>query len=87
MENIMGVVLAHGNVEWIVGGLVVFIGLMVLLVKIARGKILSAVMGLSVWYLVFSIHNMSTAGIMTATVAALLFDLFGIPMLRAFRKR
>jgi hypothetical protein len=82
----MSMFLAHGNVEWIVAGFVVFIGLMVFLIKLARGKFFDLMVGVPIWYFVYTLHAGSTAGIMTATLAALLFDLFGMPLLRLFRK-
>lgn len=82
----MSMFLAHGNVEWIVGGLVVFIGLIVFLAKIARGKIFDVLIAAGIWNFVYYIHSGSTAGIMTATFAALLFDIMGMPILRLLRK-
>jgi hypothetical protein len=83
----MGIALFHGDFAWLLGGLVVFIGLMVFMIKIARGHIGSVLISAAVWYFVYSIHAGSNSGIMTATVAALLFDLVGLPMLKLFMKR
>lgn len=82
----MGMFLAHGNVEWIVGGLVVFVGLIVFLAKIARGKFFDVLVAVGIWNFVYMIHSGSNAGIMTATFAALLFDMLGMPILRLLRK-
>jgi hypothetical protein len=82
----MSMFLAHGNVEWIVAGFVVFFGIMVFLSKLFRGKLLDLTFAAAIWYLVFNLHSGSNAGIMTATLAALLFDLFGMPILRLLRK-
>lgn len=79
--------LGHGDFMWIIGGVVVFIGLMAFLVKLARGHIFSTIVSLIVWIFVYKLHGGSTAGIMTATMAALLFDLIGLPLLKAFSKR
>jgi hypothetical protein len=82
----MGVALFHGDFAWIIGGFVAFLGIMVFLIKIARGHIFSFIVGALVWWFVYSLHSGSNSGIMTATLAALLFDLVGIPILKlAFR--
>jgi hypothetical protein len=83
----MGIALFHGDFAWVLGGLVVFIGLMVFLIRLSRGHILSSILSMTVWYVVYSLHSGSNTGIMTATLAALLFDMIGIPMLKAFRPR
>lgn len=83
----MPVFLAHGDFAWILGGLVVFVGLMIFLIKLARGHILSTMLSALVWFFVYSLHRGSNTGIMTATLAALLFDLIGYPLLRLFMKR
>jgi hypothetical protein len=83
----MGIALFHGDFAWLLGGLVVFVGLMVFLIKLARGHILSVILSLIVWVFVYKLHAGSASGIMTATMAALLFDMFGLPLLRLFRKR
>lgn len=82
----MNLFLAHGNVEWIAGGLIAFIGIMVFIFHIVRGHVLHVVLSAMVWFFVFSMHKGSTAGIMTATLAALLFDVFGIPLIKLFMK-
>ncbi len=84
-ETFMNMFLAHGNVEWIVAGFVVFIGLMIFIFKIIRFKVLDVLVGSTIWYFVYSLHSGSTAGIMTATLAALLFDLLGMPLIRLVR--
>lgn len=83
----MNVLLAHGNVEWMMGGVVAFLGIMFFMVKIARGKLASAFFSALVWVFVFSLHKGSYAGIMTATLAALLFDIFGLPFMKYMAKR
>lgn len=83
----MPVFLAHGDFAWILGGVVVFIGLMVFLIKLVRGHLLSTVLSLVIWLLVYSLHHGSNVGIMTATLAALLFDFIGYPLLRLFFRR
>ncbi len=83
----MTMFLAHGDFAWIMSGLVVFTGLMVLFIKVARGKIVSVVLSSIVWYFVYKLHGGSTTGIMTATFAALLFDLIGLSILKLFMKR
>lgn len=82
----MSMFLAHGNVEWIVAGFVVFLGIMVFLFKVVRLKLVDLMFAVPIWYFVYNLHSGSTAGIMTATLAALLFDVFGMPLLRLLRK-
>lgn len=77
----------HSSMEWIMAGAVVFTGLMVFGIHIIRGHILSVILGAVVWFFVYSLHKGSTAGIMTATLAALLFDLFGLPILKLFMRK
>ena len=83
----MGVLLAHGSFDWMVGGFVVFAGLMIFLIKVARGHIFSVACSLIVWMFVYKIHNGTNTGIMTATLAALLFDLVGLPLLKLVGRR
>lgn len=77
----------HADFAWILGGLVAFLGIMVFLIKLNRGYYVSTFISACVWYFVYSLHSGSNVGIMTATLAALLFDCVGLPMLRAMRKR
>lgn len=77
----------HSSMEWVMAGVVVFTGLMVFGIHIIRGHILSVILGAVVWFFVYSLHKGSTAGIMTATLAALLFDLFGLPILKLFSRK
>ncbi len=81
------VTLFHGGFEWIMAGMVVFAGLMIFGFHIIKGHILSVIIGAVVWFFVYSLHKGSTTGIMTATLAALLFDLFGLPLLKLFSRR
>ena len=83
----MPIFLAHGDFAWILGGMVVFIGLMVFIIKIARGHIVSTVLSLIVWIFVYKLHGGSNVGIMTATFAALLFDIIGLPLIKLFMRR
>lgn len=81
------ITLLHGSMEWVMAGLVVFTGLMVFMIHVVRGHILSVILGALVWAFVYSLHKGSTAGIMTATLAALLFDMFGLPILKLFMRK
>ena len=83
----MGIALFHGDFAWLLGGMVAFVGIMVFGIKLVRGNVLGVVAGGAVWYFVYTMHAGSNAGIMTATVAALLFDLIGLPILRLFWRR
>lgn len=79
--------LAHAGFEWIIAGTIVFIGLMVFAINVRRGHIVSSLISLAVWVLVYKLHAGSTTGIMTATLAALLFDLIGMRILRLAARR
>lgn len=74
--------LLHSGFEWVFSGFIVFIGLMIFLFKLRKGRMLDVIVGGTVWFFVYSIHGMSTTGIMSATFAALLFDLIGMRILR-----
>jgi len=78
--------LLHSGFEWIFSGLIVFIGLMVFLIKLVRGHIFDCIIGIAIWIFVYTIHGMSTQGIMSATFAALMFDLIGMNLLRLARR-
>lgn len=75
--------LFHGSMDWILAGVIAFIGIMVFIIKLLKGHVFAVVCSAIVWYFVFRIHSGSTAGIMTATFAALLFDSLGWPILKA----
>ena len=79
--------LAHASMDWLMAGSIVFIGIMVFLWHLQKGRWFRVACSAAVWFFVFSMHKGSTTGIMTATLAALLFDLFGLPILRLGRKR
>lgn len=79
--------LFHGSFEWIMAGAIVTLGLIVFGIKIMRGHIVSVVIGAIVWMFVYSLHSGSTVGVMTATFAALLFDLIGLPVIKLFSRR
>lgn len=78
--------LLHSNADWFFSGIIVFIGIMVFLIKIAHGHIISTIASGIVWVFVYKLHSGSTAGIMTATFAALLFDTFGTFIISMFTR-
>lgn len=78
--------LIHTNADWLIAGTVVFIGIVVFVIKLLRGHVFSTICSLVVWVFVFSLHKGSTTGIMTATFAALLFDMIGMPLISLFTK-
>ena len=83
----MNLLLFHGDFAWLLAGIVIFVGLVVFLIKLVRGHIGSTLASLCVWVFVFSLHGGTGTGIMSATVAALLFDMMGIPIIKAFTRR
>jgi uncharacterized membrane protein (UPF0136 family) len=78
--------IAHADFGWMISGLIVFIGLIFFVSKLIRGQILGLVLSGAVWFFVYTMHSGSTQGIMTATFAALLFDVFGLPILGLVKK-
>lgn len=79
--------LAHADFGWVIAGVVAFIGIIFFIAKIVRGEILSATLSAVVWFFVYSMHSGSTQGIMTATFAALLFDMVGLPIINLMKRR
>lgn len=76
------ITLLHGSFEWIMAGIVVFAGIMVFLRHVAAGDWLNVFASGCVWFFVYKIHGgISTNSIMTATFAAMLFDIFGLRLL------
>lgn len=58
------------------------LGLIVFLGKLVKGEFVSFILGGLVWAFVYKIHgSVSTTSIMSATFAALLFDLVGLRIL------
>ncbi len=83
----MTMTLLHGSFEWLIAGGLAFVGLMFLGFKIVKFKFHEIAISLFVWYVVYKLHGNNTAvGAMTATVAALLFDSIGLPILMAFKR-
>ena len=73
--------LLHASLDWLSAGIIVVFGLIVFLRKISNGDWLGVIFGGGVWFFVYTLHSGSTTGIMTATFAALLFDLVGMRLL------
>jgi 4-amino-4-deoxy-L-arabinose transferase-like glycosyltransferase len=75
--------LAHASIEFLLAGGIVFIGLMALIIRLVLGQIGHVTASVIVWIFVYSIHGgKANVGIMTATFAALLFDLFGFAIIK-----
>lgn len=87
----MLVSLVHGSMDWIMAGFIICLGLIVFLGKLVKGEIISFIIGGVIWAFVYKVHGgVSTASIMSATFAALLFDLVGLRVLglmAGFKKR
>lgn len=68
----MNVLLSH--IDWgpIIYGVVIFIGLLIMWYKLVYGHILSLVIDISVFWLVFALHGGTMTGGFAATIAALL---------------
>jgi hypothetical protein len=78
--------LAHADFGWVVAGFIAFVGIIFFITKIVRGQIISATLSAFIWFFVYSMHSGSTQGIMTATFAALLFDMVGLPIINTVKK-
>ena len=76
--------LAHASIEFLLAGGIVFLGLMILIIRAVLGQGLHVFASICVWIFVYSIHGgKANVGIMTATFAAVLFDLFGFSIIKA----
>ena len=64
--------LLHGSLEPLVYGVVIFLGLYSMFWKITHGKVLSFVIEVFVFALVFKLHGGTMTGGFAATLAALL---------------
>lgn len=72
----MNVLLSHMDLMPIAYGIIMFIGLAVMWVKLSRGKWLSLVIDIAVFTLVFRLHGGTMAGGFAAMICALLAGLF-----------
>ena len=78
--------LLHSSLDWIFAGAVVWLGIMVFLWRIGRKQYAHVFASACVWLFVYKIHGgISTASIMTATFAALLFDMSGMWILKQLK--
>ena len=79
----MPVFLFHGSFSWLLAGIIVAVGAFIFVVKAKFGRPEDTMMSIGFWIFIFWLHKGdATAGVMTATVAALLADLIFIPLLR-----
>ena len=77
--------ITHLDLAPVIYGFVVFIGLYITTWKISRGKWMSVICDITVFYIVFSMHNHSTTGGLVAAIAAGLAGIFFPPLIkRAF---
>jgi hypothetical protein len=80
----MGVFLSHFNMEPIIYGLIIILGVIVVLVKIVTLNISGAILDITIFYAVFKMHGGTLQGGMAAAVAALIGGMIIGPILRAF---
>ena len=64
--------LGHIDLMPLVYGVVIFLGLLSMFQKLRHGKVLSFVIEVSIFWLVFKLHGGTMAGGFAATIAALL---------------
>lgn len=67
--------LLHGSFEPLIYGVVIFVGIALIWWKLTTGRVLSGLIDIAVFWLVFSLHGGTLAGGMAAAVAALLAGL------------
>ncbi len=72
----MNLLLGHFNFAPLIYGVLMFIGIAVMWVKLSTGRWLSLFIDISVFTLVFSLHGGTMAGGFAAMIAALLAGLF-----------
>lgn len=68
--------ITHIDLAPVIYGIAVFLGLYITIWKASRGKWLSMICDVCVFYVVFSMHNHSTTGGLVAAIAAMLAGLF-----------
>lgn len=78
----MEVFLSHIDLGPLFYGVVMFIGLAIMFVKLKHGKLLSVGIDFAVFWLVFTLHGHSMAGGFAAMICAMLAGLFFPMMLR-----
>jgi len=72
----MGVFLSHLDLSPVLYGIIMWLGLGVMLIKILKGRWLSLVVDVTVFVLVFKLHGGTMAGGFSAMICALLAGLF-----------
>ena len=73
----MNILAMFGHVDAlpIIYGLAIFVGMLIILVKIKRGWWLGAIIDVLVFWFVFTLHGGTMTGALAATIAALLAGL------------
>jgi hypothetical protein len=74
LENPLNI--THIDLAPVIYGFAVFLGLYITVWKFSKGKWLSMICDVIVFYVVFSMHNHSTTGGLVAAIAAMLAGLF-----------
>lgn len=74
--------ITHLDIAPVIYGFVVFFGLYVTMWKLSKGKWMSVACDITVFYIVFSMHNHSTTGGLVAAIAAALAGLFFPPLIK-----
>ena len=77
----MNIALGHIDLAPLLYGFIMFVGIVVMWLKLISGRWLSLAADIGVFWLVFSLHGGTMAGGFAAMVAALLAGLF-LPMMR-----
>lgn len=71
--------IAHMDMAPLAYGVLMFIGIWLLWRKLMKGRFISFVASLAVFYIVFALHGGTMAGGFSAMIAALIFDLVVFP--------
>lgn len=83
----MGYFLSHLDLQPLFYGIIIILGVAVVIVDIARGKIMAAILGVGIFYVVFQMHGGTMTGGMAAAVAALIGAMVLPPIIRYFLNR
>jgi uncharacterized membrane protein (DUF2068 family) len=71
--------IAHLDIAPLAYGVLMFVGIWLLWRKLMKGRFLSFIASLCVFYMVFALHGGTMAGGFSAMIAALIFDLVVFP--------
>ena len=83
----MNFFLSHVDLAPLFYGVIIILGIADVIIKLVRGKIISAILVVAIFVLVFWMHGGTMTGGMAAAVAALLGGWIVIPIIEAYIRR